>query len=146
MRPFSLLSAKRAGIEGAGEDATGLLSAERGAVEGAGGIATGAFCAMTDAVCLVAWVPDLPKEIVYPKTPSVSSRQAPGMSNRPSPGAAAPPPMLLRGICSAPDSVISSVWEDESGMAKPGKLDAAARIAGGIAPPCASWPMILGIA
>src|ERR1700675_109729 len=126
MRPFSLLSAKRAGIEGAGGDATR------------------AFCAMMGAACPAAWVPDLPDEIAYPKTPSVISRQAPGMSNRPSPGAL-PPPMLPGGICSA-RGVISPAREDESGVARPGKLDAAAGIAGGIAPPCASWPMILGIA
>ena len=89
MRPFTLLSAKLAGIEGAGGDATG------------------AFCAMTGAACPAAWVPGVPDEIAYPKTPSVSSRQAPGMSSRPSPGA---PPH--------PGCVISSAWGDESGMAK----------------------------
>src|SRR5580704_18638887 len=145
MRPFKLLSAKRAGIEGAGGDATGLLSAERAGEEGVGGVATGAFCAMTGADCTAARLPVLPDEIAYPKTPSVSSRQAPGISNRPSPGAP-PPPMLVGGICSAPGSARSSAWEDEGGMVKSGKLDAAAGAADGIAPPCASWPMILGIA
>src|SRR5580704_19154688 len=132
MRPFKLLSAKLAGIEGAGGDATGLLSAERAGEEGAGGVATGAFCVMTGADCTATRVPLLPDEIAYPKTPSVSSRQAPGMSNRLIPGAA-PPPILLGGTCSAPSSVISPAWE-ESGMAKSTK------------PHCASWPMILGIA
>src|SRR5438132_14232835 len=101
MTPFTLLSAKLACIEGAGGAATGLLGAKRPGEEDAGGIATGAFCAMTGADCTATRVPLLPDEIACPKNPSVTSRQMPGMSNRPSPGPP-PPPKLLGGISIGP--------------------------------------------
>src|SRR5262245_50914709 len=126
MVPLSSLSASRARIDGIG--------AAGGAVTtGAGAVATGAGAVTTGS----GLVPDSR----YQKRPSMPSPASSGISHRPRCGASWITVMPIGATCSTRRV---TVCRGTAGAVEPRKLDTAAGMPDGMAPPGVNWPISFG--